>query len=143
MILPLLAQVATADVSAQSLKDWLAILFYLVAGAASIVGLWRMLSGNNGATEISGQPLEVKAHAALATKDEVTQMHGRLTRERIEIDREIKRVEEAAERRTLRIEGKLDDNTALTAEVKGEMKGLTSAIDNLTSSVANFLSREK
>src|SRR4051812_15701105 len=74
-----LAEVAAAaDFSAQALKDWLAVLFYLVGGATAIVALWKMLSGKNGATEIAGQPIEVKAHAAFATKLEHEQLQKKL-----------------------------------------------------------------
>ncbi|MBL9187912.1 MAG: hypothetical protein JNK23_10560 [Opitutaceae bacterium] len=104
----LLAQAAP---SASALKEFLEVVFYICGLVAAIVVAWRALTGKATATEIADQPIEVRAHAGTVTREELKQVHGRIERERKELDREILRVENATERRMESLESKLDEQT--------------------------------
>lgn len=120
---------------------WLAIAFFTIMGGLyySYAVLDRI---RNKKTELE-QPIEVKAHHGIATVTQLKEVrdeaHGRMKRERLEIDAEIERVAQAAEKRTDRIEQKLDGNTQLTAEMKGELGQINQSVQNLSGSLTNFL----
>jgi len=136
-----------ADLSAppppEILSSWLAVFFYLVGGTTAAIILYRQVTGRGSSTTISDQPLEVKEHAGIATLQQLeavkNETHGRIKRERGEIDARIQRVEEISERKFDKIEEKIDENTKLTAGMNGEMRQINQAVTQLTSSLTNFM----
>lgn len=130
---------AQASPSPQVLKDWLEVVLYLCGIILAVAGVWKLVTHGASKTEISGQPIDVRQHPGTVTRDEWEQTHGRISRERREIDAEIKRVELAAEKRADRVEAKLDGNTAMTAEMQGEVKHMNQTMNNLSQSLTNFL----
>lgn len=89
------------------------------------------------------QPLIVKPEAQIVTREELEkvdlQLHGRHKRERTEIDAQIKRVEDAAERRAEKLDVKLDQNTRLTSEMSGEVKQINQNVNQLTVALTSYL----
>lgn len=109
------------------LASWISVLMYLIGCAAGLVGLLVGLKTlRRPAPAPMPQPLEVREHAAYATAGQVemvkTELHGRIKRERIEINEQIARVEQAAAERSDKLDDKLDRNTELTAATRGEVK---------------------
>lgn len=80
-MIPLLAEAAP-----DLLKPWLEVLAWLVGLACGIAWLWTMLRP---AKDSLPQPLEVKAHTTIASEGDIDQIHGRIKRERLEIEAKI------------------------------------------------------
>lgn len=100
----------------------------------------RELAAGGEAARVQVQsPLEIKAHAGVVTRREWEETHGRISRERREVDAEIKRVEAAAEKRTDKIEAKLDENSRLTTETRSDVRNLTQQTSSLNQSITQFL----
>lgn len=141
--MPLLAQIAPPP---DGVEAWLKVLFWLAGGLVAIAAAIRILTGKNGVRQISPQPLEVKEHATVVTIDQLEtvkkEAHGRMNRERAEIDANIRRVEEAAQSRSEKIEGKIDENTRMTATMSGQVTQMNQQLHQLTNSVTNFISRQ-
>lgn len=129
----LLAQIAPPPAGVEA---WLKVLFWLAAGVVAIAGAIRILAGKSGDRQISPQPLEVKEHASVVTIDQLEtvkkEAHGRMNRERAEIDANIRRVEEAADKRSENIERKIDENTKLTATMSGQVTQMNQQLHQLT-----------
>jgi predicted RNase H-like nuclease (RuvC/YqgF family) len=134
--MPFLAQ---ASPPPEALASWLQVFMYLVLSGTAIVVAYRTFTGKARPTELTGQPLEVKAHAGSVSRDELKQVHGRIERERGEINREIKRVEDAAEKRSDALEENLRMNTAMTAEMRGEVRQMNQQMQTLNGTLSDFL----
>lgn len=87
--------------------------------------------------------MTVESHSGNATRLELEKMdkeaHGRMNRERKEIDAEIARVEDRAQRRLDLLEAKIDENTKLTSVMSGQLGQMNQNISVLTSAVTNFM----
>ncbi|MFA6289928.1 MAG: hypothetical protein WC661_21300 [Opitutaceae bacterium] len=88
-MIPVLAQV-TADPSAQAIKDWLGVALYILGVIAAVLVVlvyWKQLREKPSETP---QPFEVKQHQSWATLAQLEtvkhEAHGRIGRERKEID---------------------------------------------------------
>jgi len=125
----LLAEVALPDPSSAQSIGWIVLTIAGLAVALNaVMDFWR--------STIRGNPAPADTYA---TKSELDQAHGRMSRERRDIDAEIKRVELAAEKRADRVEVKLDTNNAMTAEMQGEVKHLNQTVNNLSAALTQFL----
>jgi hypothetical protein len=114
----------------------------LRAGIASEIG--RELQKSREASPVSvQQPLIIKPEAQIVTQEELTKidknLHGRLSRERLEIDAQIRRVEQVAEKRSEKIEDKLDQNTLMTSQMKGEVSQINQNVHQLTTALTTYL----
>lgn len=127
-MLPLL--LAQADPNPAALAQWLSIAMYLIVSAASVVGLLVGIKSLRSSDSVP-QPLEVKAHAGVVGQDDLTEVHGRISRERREIDAQIKELQE--EDRRLRekhdkeireLHDRIDDVPPRTIELLKNTKGL-------------------
>lgn len=128
-----------ASPSPESLKAWLEVFLYLGGVILTAAGIYRLLSKNHSTTELANQPVEIKAHPGVVTTQELKEVHGRIARERAEINTEIRRVESAAQERLEKLETKIDENTTMTAEMKGTVGQMNQNISALSSSLTNFL----
>lgn len=139
-----LAAAVAADGSPDpaAIKQWLEVVAWLAGIAVAVAGAWKLFSGTPHRSEIVGQPLEIKAAPGVASADEMKQVHGRIARERQEIEAQIARVEQVTERRLDKLEGKIDDNTKLTAEMSGTLGHMNQTMHALSTSVTNFIQRE-
>jgi biopolymer transport protein ExbB/TolQ len=126
-----------AEIVAQALPDpastqsvgWIVVtVASLAVGLNAILSFWK--------NHIRGNPAPADT---FATKDELDMAHGRISRERRDIDAEIRRVELASEKRADRVELKLDTNTAMTAEMQGEVKHMNQTVNHLAGSLTNFM----
>lgn len=101
------------------------MLFYLLGGVGACVFLYKQVTGKSEETTIKPQPLEVRQHPGVVTRAEWAEAdnkaHGRMKRERAEIDARIDRVEIAAAARADKLEEKLDDNTSVTQAMSGQV----------------------
>jgi hypothetical protein len=113
---------------------------YIVVSLAAIVGLWQMLRPKGtDKTELAGQPIEVRENAGHATRSDLEQTHGRITRERKEIDNAISVVRDEARQRAEKLEGKLDRNTELTGEMRGEVRQMNQTLSSLAQTLTHFM----
>lgn len=145
------------------IPDWLPVFSMLAIGLAlvALFGLILLLRGlrelRTGLTDEvrrelkSGDqptrmdvqsPLEIKAHAGVATREELKQVHGRIERERRELDAAIIAVAHTAEKRADKTDAKLDENTAMTQRMSGEVSQINQSVQTLTSSLTNFLQHQ-
>lgn len=121
----LIAQAAPA-----TLTPWLENFFWLVGGIGALLGCAvaiKML--RTGEPAPTPQPLEVKAHSAHATKSEVDQLHGRINREREELDAQMKDLRE--------------ENRALRDKLDEEISALQDRIDAVPQRVITLLRETK
>lgn len=149
-MLPLLATLALAQADAPppDFGPWLANLMYLaLTGAAIMGGLAAWKSYRSKDPEATPQPFMVKPVEELATKAQLTEVHGRIKRERQEIDAHFTRIEathlassqridnellairdsiqesrDAGEQRVNGLRDKLDEQTKLIISVIREAK---------------------
>jgi hypothetical protein len=132
-----------AQVDPGTVEPWLKTLFWLVGGLAACVMLYRQLTNGSARTELTNQPIEVRAHPGVVSRAELEKMdlalHGRMKRERMEIDAQIRRVEEIAEKRLDKLERKIDENTNLTNEMCGQLGQINQSVGTLSSSLTNFM----
>lgn len=115
-----------AEAAPDSLKQWLEVFAWLVALVAGLTWIWSMVRP---AKDNLPQPLEVKPHAAVASKAEIDQLHGRIKREREELDHQLQELR--AENRMLR--DKLDN----------EINELQMRIDSVPARVIELLRSTK
>lgn len=121
-MLTLLAQLDPGSVEA-----WLKSFFWLAAGLASVLGcavaVKNLRRGN------LPQPLAVAKHAKYVSDEELTQVHGRIKRERDEIEKQL----EALRAEDRRLREKLD----------GEISDLQDRIDHVPGRVIELLRQTK
>lgn len=117
-----------AEAAPVLLKPWLEVLAWLIALACGCAWLWSMLRPAKAAVP---QPLEVKAHATLASQADIDQIHGRIKRERLEIDaslqllrEEDRRLREKLDTDIARLEERIDDVPQRTINLLKDTKGL-------------------
>ena len=143
-MLPLLAQSAPP---AEALKEWLIVFGFLIGIG---VGVKKLFFDKKAETP---QPLVVKASDQWASKSELDQVHGRIKRERAEIDAAINNVRAEYRETSQRIDAELaalreqlaENNAAgearaeklhdrinavleNSAEMRGELKSFIAAI---------------
>lgn len=142
-MLPLFAAADLPAPDSYPAIGWLLVSVGAIAmGAYYILACWEKITGKHQKREIQ-QPLVVTPHAELATRTALDQVereaHGRIKRERDEINHEIRRVENSAEKRTDKLEVKIEENTTLTAKMSGQVEQMNQNIHTLTTSVTNFM----
>lgn len=138
-MIPFPVQLAQAAPSGTALKDTLEVVFYLAGLVAAVAVAWGYLTGRSSKTEISNQPIDVRAHPGVVTAAELKQVHGRIERERAEINAAIRSVAEASEKRTDKLEDALHENSKITSEMSGEVRQINQSVQTLASSLTNFL----
>ncbi len=128
---------AQLDPDPVALKSWLGVLFYIIGCITAVVLLVNQFRG--GKQEITNNPLEVKQHPGSVSREELKQVHGRIERERKEIDREIARIEMAAEKRMESLDKNLRTNTDLTSKMSGVVEQMNQSVHTLSTSLTNFM----
>lgn len=123
-MLSVLAQTAPAAAT-----SWLVAFFWLVGGLGAVLGCMVAMKNLRTPAATTPQPLEVKAHMMVASKTEIDQLHGRIKREREELDREIT---------ALRQEDK-----ALREKLDKEINSLQDRIDAVPERTINLLRHTK
>ena len=68
----MLADGSLPDMHPNAVREWMEIFFWLVGGLLGVVALWKMLKGEK--PLLLRQPLEVKFHEVIATKEEVAKI---------------------------------------------------------------------
>lgn len=104
LLAPCLLLLATAEPSASELASFLRVSFYLIGLVAAVFVIWRQARPQT----IAPQPLAVVAHDKVATAEQLKEVHGRIKREREEINGQL--AAHTAELREIR--DKLDDDIA-------------------------------
>ena len=137
-----------------SVGVWLGVYAALIVAVYYTLAVLHRIRG--GATDIKPQPFVVKEHEAAATKPEHEKLEKKVdandawarsarkgTYERLDNHgARISALEQSAERtadNVAKLETKIDGNTTLTAETRGEVKQINQSVQNLTSSLTNFL----
>lgn len=138
--MPILADVSSPSPS--TIGNAVSVIFYLAGGIYFLFAIWQKATGKHGKTEIASA-VTVKTDPSSATQDQlkmaVTEWHGRVSRERREIDDQIRRVEAASERRTESLEKKIDDNTRVTERIGGTVEAMNTQMNNLNGAITNFM----
>jgi uncharacterized protein YoxC len=109
--------------------------------------LRRELQAGSSAQRIDVQsPLEVKQHAGVAMRSDVDRLdkelleaHGRISRERKEIDRELTRITTDLTKRTDQLDDAIATNTKLTSEMKGKVDHMDQSLSSLNNSLTQFM----
>ncbi len=152
MTLLLLAQVSPPP---DGVEAWLKILFWLAGGFTAVVIAFSHLTGRAGKREIQS-PLEVKTAQELVRradhekelgeiKDELkrhAERRQRIYDEQAAQGGDIKMLKDAVagtKDNIARVEGKIDDNTKLTAKIDGKVEQINQSVSTLTSSVTSFM----
>ena len=105
MPLPFPILLAQAAPEPQALSDFLAVFFYLAGSVVALVVGWFQIFPRKQAE--TPQPFTVRQAEEFATKAQLTEVHGRIKRERGEIDAHFARVEQAALEATRRVDHEL------------------------------------
>lgn len=104
---------ASTDAPLPGVESWLRICFWLLAGAGSAVFLYRQLT-NKG----------------IATQEDIKQAHGRIARERLELNAELRRVEASAHKRLDDHERRLEEQADRIDSIpERTVKGLLDAME--------------
>lgn len=104
-MLSLLAQTAP---DAKALASWLEVLFYLGGFVATVLGAAVAIKSLREKPAEVPQPLVTTEHPRLASQGDIDQVHGRIKRERMEIEEKIA----ALQAEDLRLREKLDSDIA-------------------------------
>lgn len=128
MLFHLIAQTQPPDFG-----PWLSNLFYGVGLLTACVVLFKHLKGSPSSTEISGQPLTVKAAARFATKEEHSELKGVVEA----MGREIK---EGFASMDGRRSGSID---ALRLEIKAEIHGVHERVNEVLRGVSRLEGRSE
>jgi flagellar biosynthesis/type III secretory pathway M-ring protein FliF/YscJ len=113
------------------LASWLSVLFYLGGFIATILGALVAVKSLREQPEKMPQPLITTEHTRIANLGDLDQVHGRIKRERLEIDEAIKQLRE--EDRRLRekldqeienLQGRIDAVPERTINLLRNTKGL-------------------
>lgn len=124
------ALLAQASPDANAIASWLSVLFYFGGFIATLigaaVGIKTLKSSDKAAIELSGQPLEIRAAATFATKEE----HKKLEAEVAKVD---------AERRqsVAGLHKKIDENTSMTAGIEGQLRGMNQQLQQINIHLIN------
>lgn len=125
----MLTLLAQSTPSAGALSSFLEVAFYLVGFFTAVVVLVKQFTGKSEEVRVTPSPLEVKEHPTMANRTEIDQLHGRIKREREEIEGKLTRLE--AEDKELR--RKLDE----------EISALNDRIDAVPERTINLLRSTK
>lgn len=127
---PLLAQAAP---DAKVLASWLEVLFYLGGFVATVLGAAVALKMLREKPSSPPQPFVVQEHPGMVGRGDIDQIHGRIKRERMELDDALKelREEDKALREKLdskisELEDRIDDVPERTINLLRSTKGLIS-----------------
>ena len=97
---------AQATPAAADLKIWIEVLVYIAVGVAAVAHAAKLFTGKSAERTITPQPLEVREHTKLASQSDLDQVHGRIKRERMELEEKIA----ALQTEDLRLREKLDED---------------------------------
>lgn len=128
--------ISQVPVPPEGVEQWLKILFWLSAGFTSVIVARSHLAGNQGRREIQS-PLDIRKHPGTVTREEWEQTHGRISRERKEIDAAIKVLSDASEKRADALEDKIDANTEVTAATGATVEQMNLQLQQLNSHLLN------
>jgi hypothetical protein len=143
---------AQADAPPADIGSWLANAAYLALLAASILGGLVALKNLREKPSETPQPFTVKTAEQFATQQQLTEVHGRIKRERLEIDKAIADVRteyrdtseridaelralreqlagnnEAGEARAEKLHNRINAVLEASAEMRGEMRSFIAA----------------
>ena len=131
-----------AEASPQFFDDWLTVIMKICGIILTVAAVWKLATKSATKTELANQPIDVRQHPGVVTSAELKQVHGRIERERAEINNAIRLVSEASEKRADKLERSLTENTALTQRMSGEVSQINQSVQTLTNSLTNFLQHQ-
>jgi flagellar biosynthesis/type III secretory pathway M-ring protein FliF/YscJ len=122
-MIPFLAQIPDA----QALKDWLVVAAFLASIIANIVLVAQRSKTQK--REIGPSPLLVQEQETYATRKQIDEAHGRMSRERKEIDLLIAQLRE--------------EDTRLRQKLEEEIKDLRQIVDEIPEKTIDLLRKTK
>lgn len=114
--------------------DWLENLFWLVGGTTAMVALYKMLKGGSPLP----QPMVVKGAQEYATAEELRQAHGRISREREEINALLAQQRQQIDDMEVTVSRSIND---LRKEIKGDTMGVHNRINEVLAAVSELKGR--
>lgn len=134
---PVSAVFAQVMPAPEALSSWMQVAMYCIFSASGVVGLLvgiKMLRAKSGLP----QPLTIKGEARFATAEDITQVHGRIAREREEVNKQIN--QQAAQ--IQRLEDNLEESIeSLRKEIKGDVLGVHNRINEVLAAVSEVRGR--
>ena len=113
-MISLLAQV---EPSATALAEWLRVLFFLGGFACTLLGGAVAIQTLRRKEQPTPQPFEVRAHAGTATEQQLKEVHGRIARERAEINAAIEERRQEARSLSLKLDQEIKDLRQLMDDI--------------------------
>ncbi len=126
---PMLLLLAQAEPPAAALAQWLSVLFYLGGFVATMIGAAVGIKSLRTKEAETPQPFEVRAHPGTATEQQIKEVHGRIARERLEIN--------AA------IEERRQETKAISVKLDAEIKDLRQLMDDIPERTISLLAKTK
>lgn len=137
LLTPLGAVVAEVMPPPDVFAGWIQVAMYLILSAGGIVGLLVGVKALRGGSPVP-QPMVVKGAEQFATAEELRQAHGRIGRERDEINKEFIRLANQLAATDARMDAAIN---GMRKEAKEDMKGMHSRFDQLLSAVSKLEGR--
>ncbi len=118
-------------------NDFLSAIMYSIGIVAGIIGIFKMLRPGKFKALLSGQPIEIKHSIGTVSRDELKQVHGRIERERKEIDEKIK----ITNARMDSLDQNLRTNTTMTSEMSGVVRHMDQQLQALNKTLNDYFQR--
>lgn len=122
----LIAQLAP---DAKALSSWLEVLFYLGGFVATVLGAAVALKSLREKPITPPQPFLVQEHHGMVGRGDIDQIHGRIKRERMELDDALKQLR--------------DEDKALREKLDSKISELEDRIDDVPERTINLLRSTK
>jgi len=125
-----------AQSAPETIKPWLENFFWLAGGIAAVLGCFvAVQSLREPPAESPPQPFEVKPHTAYATKEDLKLAHGRIARERGEVDAAIAELRADLRASTDKLANSVN---ALRLEIKADNQGVHTRINEVLAAVSKL-----
>lgn len=124
-----------AEAAPSLLKEWLEVFAWLAGLIACVMWIWTMARP---AKDGVPQPLEVKKHGGVATADDLREVHGRIKREREEIDKDIDNLRDEMRASAEKLDRAVN---SMRLEIKADNHGLHERINEVLSAVSELRGR--
>lgn len=115
-----------AEAAPDLLKPWLEVLAWLIGLACGCAWLWTLIRPER---DLIPKPVEVKQHPTIASQGDIDQLHGRIKRERMEIEESLKQLRE--------------EDRRLREKLDAEIEALQDKIDNVPERTIALLKNTK
>lgn len=100
---------AQSTPAATELASWLSVLFYLGGFIATVIGGAVGIKSLREGPVVPPQPFVVQEHQGMVGRGDIDQIHGRIKRERMELDEALKQLREEDKVLRLQLDTKISE----------------------------------